>query len=341
MQSVPTDTISRIAEAYGHSVEQVLPPQSGYRNTSYPLVLVGGQLANLIVYKREPLILPRIQLANALGAHLRRHQLPVRYPLDRRITAISTSRGDRYASLYNYLPGHTIPWEAYTRHHIKLMGEALSHMHEALRTSQAPAPHVADEYGVIFRHMSTYFSDMHVQRAMRQKLGLRLDPAYIAHYQRVLSRSRQFPGQQLLHLDFVRSNVLFGSTLDDPKARLKRHGIAITGIIDFEKAALGHPIFDLARTLAFLLVDCKYKSPRQIYRQFLYSGYTKRGPVAYRSDWDRLLDELIGLFLLHDFYKFLRHNPYESLADNEHYVRTKDLLLRRHLIESLEVSHMP
>jgi Ser/Thr protein kinase RdoA (MazF antagonist) len=341
MQNLPAETVTRIATAYGHVVDQVLPPQSGYRNTAYPLYINGGTPANLILYKREPHILPRIQLVGSLGTALKAAGLPVRYPLDSRITAIDSTRGQRYAALYNYLPGHTIPWEAYTRHHIKLMGQAMSDLHAALKPLRLPAPHVADEYGAIFRHMSTYFSDPHIQRAMRHKLGQQIDPIAIRHYQRILDRSRRFPGTQLLHLDFVRSNILFGTTLDDPRTRYKRGGVALTGIIDFEKAALGHPIFDLARTLAFLLVDCKYKSSRQIYRHFLYSGYSKRGAAAYHEQWDRLLDELIGLFLLHDFYKFLRHNPYEALADNEHFGRTRDLLLRRHLIESLEVSPMP
>jgi hypothetical protein len=37
--------------------------------------------------------------------------------------------------------------------------------------------------------------------------------------------------------------------------------------------------------------------------------------------------------LLHDFYKFLLHNPYESLASNEHYIRTIALLKARGVLE--------
>jgi Ser/Thr protein kinase RdoA (MazF antagonist) len=341
MQTPSYELIERIANAYGAEATRVHRPQSGYRNQSFALDLADGGRANLIVYKREDHILPRIQLANTLGTYLHELGLPVRHPLDSRITAISGGRGTRYAALYNYLPGHTIAWEGYTRHHIKLMGQAMSHLHDALRQTDAPAPRVADEYGAIFRRMHNYFTDPRVAGAIADKLGLKLDPYQIVRQQRLLHHSRTFPAAQLLHLDLVRSNLLFGTSLDDPKARFKRGGIVLTGIIDFEKAAIGHPLFDIARTLAFLMVDCESKTPKQIRKYFLQSGYNKRGPAQYRPEWDRLIDYFVDLFLLYDFYKFLKHNPYESLSENHHFRRTRDLLLQRHLLISLEVSAIP
>ncbi len=52
------------------------------------------------------------------------------------------------------------------------------------------------------------------------------------------------------------------------------------------------------------------------------------------ADYD-LLEVLVDLFLFYDFYKFLRHNPYESLTDNEHFIRTKAILLRQGLIRTV------
>jgi Ser/Thr protein kinase RdoA (MazF antagonist) len=341
MQTPSFELIQRIASAYGLDAARVHAPQTGYRNHSYALDLTDGSRANLIVYKREEHILPRIQLANTLGTYLAERGLPVRYPLDPRITAMSGARGTRYAAIYNYLPGHTIAWESYTRKHIKLMGEAMSHMHDALRQLDTPAPLVADEYGAIFRNMHNYFSDRHVAGALRSKLGLKLDPYQITRQLRLLHHSRTFPGTQLLHLDFVRSNLLFDATIDAPESRFKRGGVALTGIIDLEKAAIGHPLFDIARTIAFLLVDCESKTPKQIRKFFLKSGYNKRGPATYRAEWDQLLDYFIDFFLIHDFYKFLKHNPYESLPENHHFRRTRDLLLERNLLISLEVTAIP
>jgi hypothetical protein len=139
---------------------------------------------------------------------------------------------------------------------------------------------------------------------------------------RLLEFCGKLEDQQPLHMDFVRSNVLFNA-----------HA-TIAGIIDFEKTGKGHPMLDIARTLAFLLVDCKYKEPGKVYKYFVHSGYRKRGKNNININ-PRLLHELTNIFLLHDFYKFLRHNPYESLGRNEHFVRTRDILIARALLRDI------
>jgi len=92
------------------------------------------------------------------------------------------------------------------------------------------------------------------------------------------------------------------------------------------------PAFDISRTLAFLLVDCKYKLSAEVRKYFLRSGYEKRGQGELPDS--RLVQALTGLFLLYDLYKFLRHNPYESLHQNQHYIRTVDELTGRRLVAS-------
>ena len=119
-------------------------------------------------------------------------------------------------------------------------------------------------------------------------------------------------------MDFVRGNILFD-------------GSDITGILDFEKTAMGHNFVDIARTLAFLMVDCKFKTVDKVVKYFLYSGYHKRGQMKDVGD-KAILNQLIEMFLVYDFYKFLRHNPYESLHLNEHYVRTNHILDKRGVI---------
>ncbi len=127
-------------------------------------------------------------------------------------------------------------------------------------------------------------------------------------------------------MDFVRGNILF-------------KGSKICGILDFEKAGYGIKLLDIARTLAFLLVDCKYKNEVKIRKYFLQSGYIKRGGADFNrriiNTADKkldLLEELVNTFLIYDFYKFLRHNPYEFLHQNEHFIRTKKYLLERGVI---------
>jgi hypothetical protein len=136
-------------------------------------------------------------------------------------------------------------------------------------------------------------------------------------------------------MDFVRSNILFDDT-DTSNA------LAITGILDFEKTAQGNPVFDIARTLAFLLVDCKYKPADKVRKYFLRSGYIKRGASTFQDIYItdhngkvNVLEQLLDVFLMHDFYKFLRHNPYESLESNEHFMRTRDMLVQRGFVSRL------
>lgn len=265
--------------------------------------------------------------------------LPARHTADPRIIQLRSDPRPRYASLYAYLTGSTIPWEAYTKEHIKLLGKAMSDMHSVLATLPAEAanlPHVADEYTAIVQRMEVYFADAQVQAAMHLKLHLQVSSRALAKCRAGIAIGRQLAGQHALHMDFVRGNILFDTKADQPY---------VSGILDFEKTAYGHPLFDIARTLAFLLVDCKYKQPDKVRKYFLQSGYNKCGASIYRDITiiDRsnndisIIELLLDMFLLYDFYKFLRHNPYEHVGQNEHFVRTKHILINRNIIHATEV----
>jgi Ser/Thr protein kinase RdoA (MazF antagonist) len=322
------ELVGRVLEAYGVKYTQLLPTQKGYRNENHPLVTTSGGRLNLIIYKREPGIAERIRRANNVADTLAAQGFPARCTHDPRIIRLYEGK---YAALYKYLPGTTIPWEAYTMKHLKALGTAMGDMHNILHSLDVHGlPGVADEYIAIVSRMRRYFSDPDVKRAMKEKLGVSLDPNICNKYSRILQHCRQLPGQQVLHMDFVRGNVLFAEPID---LAVAGRG-AITGVLDFEKVAIGHPLFDIARTYAFLLVDCKHKTPAEVKKYFLQSGYSKhsRSPFNPTSSNERLLLALTDVFLLYDFYKFLRHNPYEYLHENEHYIRTQALLLGRGLL---------
>lgn len=304
---------------YGLPHSRILPPQKGYRNTSYGVVS-GARMLNLILYKREPHILARIKNANLVGDFLAGQGLPARATHSPRIIKLQAGARVGYGALYRYLPGNTIPWEAYSKDHIKALGATMSHMHAALQKLSAPGlPKVAADQQALLARMQRYFAQTGVRQALSQKLNLVVAPPDLAQ---LLALCGRLPGQQPLHMDFVRGNILF-------------QGKTVSGILDFEKAAAGHPIFDIARSLAFLLVDCKFKPEAKIRKYFLRSGYHKRGRAPYyaiKIGQTNLLEQLLDFFLLYDFYKFLRHNPYESLPHNHHFVRTRDLLLKRGVI---------
>ncbi len=325
--------VSQILAKYRVTYLRVRDPERGYRNRSYPIELTNNQLANLILYKSEAGITEKIRHANAVSGYLAQRGLPVRETLSPKIIRISSGGKEKFGSLYRYLPGGTIPWEAYSMNHLKVLGLAMSYLHNQMR--QMPRieglPAVADEYLRITNRMITYFDQPQVQLATEAKLGIRLDLDMLTRSIKLLKFVTQLPGQQVLHMDFVRGNILFGQ--ESPIFQIG--SVAITGILDFEKTSFGLPIIDVARTIAFLLVDCKYKSEAKIRQYFLDSGYIKHGDC--KLEHAQLLEPLIDLFITHDFYKFLLHNPYETLDQNEHFVRTRSLMQSRGIISGLSL----
>ncbi|MBI2797763.1 phosphotransferase [Candidatus Saccharibacteria bacterium] len=324
--------LPRALQAYGIQYSNLLPAQKGYRNESYPVLLKDkAKTINLIFYKRDSDILERIKNANRVSEFVADSGMPARQRADERILTLHWANGVGYVAVYNYLPGQTIPWEAYTQKHLKLLGKTMSDMHSVLsKLDQDKLPNVAEECMSLLERMNAYFESSDVARAMQSKLQLSIDLSVLTKLKKVIDAASMLPAQQPLHMDFVRSNILFNTEGGELK---------VTGIIDFEKAAFGHPVFDVARTLAFLLVDCKYKDAIKARKYFLYSGYAKRGAaklaqvhVKYDGQSHNLREELVKFFLIHDFYKFLRHNPYEFLAQNEHFVRTQEILLQLNVI---------
>lgn len=335
--------VPAVLEKFGVQYVAIRGVQQGYRNESYPVQLQNDKIVNLLFYKREPGIVDRIKRADVVAAHVATAGYPVRVRHDPRTLRLSKGALPTYAALYDYLPGHTIPWEAYTKKHIKLLGMAMSDMHACLANMPAEwsdACRITDELTNLSNRMQAYFSDENVTRAMRQKLGVAIDLETIRRFHALIRLFDSNERQQPLHMDMVRGNLLFDIASEHDVWQIG--DVALTGVIDFEKTAYGHPLFDMARTLAFLLVDCAVKDETKIRRYFLFSGYNKRGHARYDykatfagATHGQLLDGLVEFFLLHDLYKFLRHTPYESLNDNHHYIRTRNILIRHGMVRYL------
>lgn len=311
--------LPRVLDVYGIAYRRVFDYQKGYRNEIWPVLASDGRMLNVTFYKREIGIADRIRRADAVSEYLSVQGVPTRKRVDNRILTLKSGAETTNICIYNYLPGDTIPWEAYTMSHIKLLGMMMSNIHSFL--SEMPANtifSVYDEYSLIIERMKIYFSKSAIQNVIKQKLGLRIDIKCLDKYTQLLQILKIRSGQQALHMDFVRGNILFENN-------------EISGILDFEKTAHGHTVVDIARTLAFLLVDCKYKTTDKVQKYFLYSGYQKRGRNKDIGD-DTIREQLVEMFLFYDLYKFLLHNPYESLHLNEHYIRTRDILVKRGVI---------
>lgn len=348
MHSMDPRIVEKVLQQYNLTHKIIHRPNKGYRNQSFPVVLNGGQTINVLFHRTEPDALARIQRTNMVSGYLAGNGFPTRQLFDTRITCLASSDVTKYVALYSYLPGSAIPWEAYTKDHLKLLGMAMSNMHAQLR--QLPAEgaaalqvqaNVVEEYLAVLKRMAHYFTDANVEQAIQTKLGIDINFQHFSQFKQCLLMYNALFKKQPLHMDFVRGNLLFSDDAQTSTPNtLRVNKVVLTGILDFEKTAHGHPAFDVARTLAFLLVDCKFKTEREVRKYFIASGYNKRGKAVFKNPVVRkngracdLFEELVSLFLLYDFYKFLRHNPYEYLEQNEHFVRTRDILAARKMIK--------
>lgn len=332
----PTDVV-KVAQRYGMAVKKLGPIEHGYRNESYAF-FSGGAWYNLMLHENSGYTRKQLGQVNTLGKRLIEAGLPVRSPADPRVLSLRAGNWSRLVTMHFYLPGQTIPWEAYTMKHIKLLGWALSDFHNAAReVSHVSFLDIEAVCEMAIAKMQVYFSK-DVLEAAQEKLNLRVDIEQLTTYQLLFRQLAALPQRQILHMDFVRGNLLFAASKPDDRWQIG--DVALTGILDLEKTAIGHPLIDIARTLTFLLIDCSQKSETQIRRYFLDSGYGKRGQSRVKPLSVELsngvkcdvLETVVDYFLLYDFYKLLRSNPYESLEQNYHYRRTRDMMCARNLL---------
>ncbi|MCW1908203.1 MAG: phosphotransferase [Candidatus Saccharibacteria bacterium] len=320
-ETIETKLVDSVCRLYGLTPTTYTIPNKGYRNRSYGFI-AGKEHYNLLLYKREARALELIKRANSVGDTLANSRFPARQTVDGRIIRV----GNRLACLYQYIPGVTIPWEAYTRRHLTELGSTMAQMHHLLSKTSLILPAVEDVLKAQLAEMSVYFNQPGVLRALQIKLRLALTTKDLVGYAVTIDELKTLSGRQPLHMDYVRGNILFDESAAAP---------TITGVIDFEKAAMGHPLVDAARTLAFLAVDCKYQTPARAQRYFLHTGYLNNAADLENEMSTNLFTQVINLFLLHDFYKFLLHNPYEALNENHHFRRTAALLVQKRLLRLL------
>lgn len=360
--------LKQLSTIYGKDFTHIdKSPSKGYRNSNFRVKTSSGETLNLIIYKSEPEIVKTINKTNIVSNLLAKKGFPVRTLIrtrkNKEIIQISKDEKTKFSSLYNYLDGETIPWEAYTMKHLKLLGWFMGDMHASCQSSAISykllLPYVFDEIKDKLSEMYEYFCNDGVVSALKNKINMHIDMDHFIllahHIERIEEKLKHLKEDTILHMDLVRGNILFKSKIMSSRAKSrdqnpksKREDIllslkdetlkskyfledlVLTGVIDFEKAALGHPVVDVARTLAFLIVDCKFKTEEEIRKYFLNSGYQKRG--GGESFKIEVLNTLLVYFWLYDFYKFLLHNPYQFLERNEHFRRTRKILIAHKLI---------
>ncbi|MDD3648130.1 MAG: phosphotransferase [Candidatus Dojkabacteria bacterium] len=341
-----------IKKNYNIDVEKVVRLEGGFRNDCFRIE-TRAQKYVFIIYKREKCVKTCIQNAHLVAGLLQKKgfstRVLVKTILNDDVFKIRVFKEFHYCALYNYLEGLTIPWEAYTRRHLKSMGKTLSDMHHALQEIPMTKSPVCRQAGNYQLKINNQFQitqlpnwteitrkEIHEMRKylekvepwIEKKLKVKLSRKKIEQvFKSTLKLSPPEAGpplaEAILHYDFVRGNILFSNKLDK-----KLDIYPIVGILDFEKVCIGPVIADVARSLAFLIIDCKYKKEETVKKRFLISGYNRRGKnkLSLKYINSSLMMHLLSFFWLRDFWKFLEHNPYEYLYMNEHYVRTRDRL---------------
>lgn len=324
--------ISILQKKYNLEIETIHKyKESGYRNLNLKVICKNATY-NLVIYKNERGILNTIRNANAVSTFLATFNFPVRIPVltVQNLEIIKINK--HYAVLYNFLPGNTIAWEGWKMNHLKLLGKVMALFHNSLKNfEKSTLPDILQIVKFQIKEIKLYFDNKDVIKAIEEKLKLKL---YFPLLNSVFQKIKEIQSTEIttLHMDMVRGNILFG--LKTKKKQFLLENFALTGVIDFEKVASGIVEFDLARTLAFLYVDCKYKSPKKVLKYFLHSGYFKHGKANLQADLS-LLEILITYYLFYDFYKFLLYNPYEFLIQNNHFVRTVKFLISCKLLVNL------
>jgi Ser/Thr protein kinase RdoA (MazF antagonist) len=359
--------INILRKYYGFDFSNVLSIEiakidEGYMNNCIIIrLLPQNQRLVIIIYNTnrysEEKSQNRIKNAYMAARVLNRNSIPVRIPLK---TATSppkdfieinvTDQKTTILGVYNYLPGQTVPWESYTRRHLRAVGLYMRRIHHIWQQEDPNKYPFLPKWTDYIRNDSQklfkYFKKN--QQYIKKKLDIEIDLDFIKTLKKQITNSplHQPHLNQLVHQDLVRGNILFGSMK-------KKNIYPIHGIIDFEKILIANPITDLARTLSFLFVDCKYKTIPEIKKYFLDQGYfafetihNQKFPNAPKQSKlkqetvtkeknKKLLTELppfrhIKHFMLYfwvrDLWKLLSRNPYQDLMHNFHYKQTSNRL---------------
>ncbi len=332
------ENIKRITrDNYGIIIDKLEKLEGGFRNHCFKAKST-RRVYVVIVYKREKNIKQVIENAHFVAKYLSKNGFKTRIPIKdkkgREFIKYQFDDGYHCLALYEYIDGVTIPWEAYTRRHLKSIGKTLSDMHSVLNLKNVKKtldslPIWKDITRREIKLMENYFHEVEfwIEKKLEIQINLREVNKLFNDLNDLLNENYN---NYILHYDFVRGNILFSENLDE---RLDIY--PVVGILDFEKVCIGPKLADISRTLAFLIIDCKYKKEKKVKNRFLISGYEKRGKEELNSkDLDDVrLQKLMKFFWLRDFWKFLLHNPYEFLYMNEHYIRTRDRLIKSGLID--------
>ncbi len=215
----------------------------------------------------KPLNSERRELLEKLAGHMGQQGIVTRH-LAAPAAIPLTQSGFRWMAVYRGVVGQSIPWSDYCERQIISAVKYLAKIHEAGRS----------------------FPGRNYLARLSEKLGpvnIPAVPGYRVNQDALINiktrldaLNRDRAALTVLHGDFGRANIIF-------------QGERVAGVVDFDRAGVGHPLFDLGRFTSYLLLDTRLSRATvfplilQNYPRIDFSGEDLAAAVhwAWWEDW--------------------------------------------------------
>lgn len=183
----------------------------------------------------KPLNRERRVLLEKLAEHMRQRGIITRHLVTPSVIQLDRS-AFRWMAVYRGVAGHSIPWSDYSEPQIISAVRYLALIHEAGRSfagrnSLVQLSERLDRWPD--KAADSAGPDYRVNQEVLAQIKTRLD-----------ALNRDQTAHTVLHGDFGRANIIF-------------QGEEVAGVVDFDRAGIGHPLFDLGRFTSYLLLDTR------------------------------------------------------------------------------------
>lgn len=181
----------------------------------------------------RPLNSERRVLLEKLAEHMSRRGIATRHLVAPSMTVLNQS-AFRWMAVYRGVAGQSIPWSDYSGKQIAHAVEYLAKIHAAGRSF--PDRRQLAQPGERLNNVLPALSH-------EVKTGYRVNVVRLDQIKtRLTALNRDQTAPTVLHGDFGRANIIF-------------QGEDVSGVVDFDQAWRGHPLFDLGRFTSYLLLD--------------------------------------------------------------------------------------
>ena len=199
---------------------------------------------------------------------LRKHGFPCPQPLADRKGRFYREFGGKWVSLYRWIDGHVVAVERLTAARLEHAGRTLAELHQIGRAykkgieNRFSYERVAEIYGTVRDRLPAYFK--RIVRALDDEVD------YLAHY-----LDTKLP-RGIIHGDLFHDNLLL-------------KGDKVVAVLDFEAAARGRFVFDLATAVNALCFVREHYDLKRF--EALMQGYESLRPLSL-AEWDAFPNEL-------------------------------------------------